>query len=124
MPPWPERASLQHSRLTPPSPSPPLTLIFIFIFTLTLGRERVHATSTLTLRLLQVHATSFNRFGSVPWSLRVPRSEVVLGATLGEGSFGVVFAASWRGRAVAVSLMTSPTPTPSPSPSPSPSPKP
>lgn len=50
----------------------------------------------------QVHATSFNRFGSVPWSLRVPRSEVLLGATLGEGSFGVVFAASWRGRAVAV----------------------
>ena len=72
----------------------------------------------------QVHATSFNRFGSVPWSLRVPRSEVVLGATLGEGSFGVVFAASWRGRAVAVSLKTCPTPTPSPSPSPSPSPKP
>ena len=50
----------------------------------------------------QVHATSFNRFGSVPWSMRVPRSEVLLGAALGEGSFGIVFAASWRGRAVAV----------------------
>ena len=50
----------------------------------------------------QVHATSFNRFGSVPWSMRVPRSEVLLGAALGEGSFGIVFAASWQGRAVAV----------------------
>ena len=74
-------------------------------YTLALHLLQMHATSIPALHLPQVHATSFNRFGSVPWSLRVPRSEVLLGATLGEGSFGVVFAASWRGRAVAVSLL-------------------
>ena len=83
-----------HTSRTPPQPQtaqiplpPPLPLAFA---------------PTLTRGQGQVHATSFNRFGSVPWSLRVPRSEVLLGATLGEGSFGVVFAASWQGRAVAV----------------------
>ena len=34
----------------------------------------------------QVETIAFNRFGSVPWSLRVPRSEVALGQVLGEGS--------------------------------------
>ena len=50
----------------------------------------------------QVETIAFNRFGSVPWSLRVPRAEVALGQVLGEGSYGVVYSASWRGRAVAV----------------------
>ena len=38
----------------------------------------------------------------MPWSLRVPRAEVLLGATLGEGSFGVVRAARYRNAPVAV----------------------
>ena len=45
----------------------------------------------------QVHTTRFNRFGSVPWLLRVPKDEVSLAAQLGEGSFGQVYAAAWRG---------------------------
>ena len=60
--------------------------------------------SVLVLAALgeQLHHTSFNRFGSVPWALRVPIYEVVLGAPLGEGSFGVVWAGSWRGRPIAL----------------------
>ncbi|KAL1507107.1 hypothetical protein AB1Y20_007963 [Prymnesium parvum] len=55
----------------------------------------------------QVHFTSFNQFGSIPWSLRVPVDEVVLGAPLGEGSFGAVWSGSWRGRTVALKRLRS-----------------
>ena len=50
----------------------------------------------------QLHSARFNQFGSVPWELRVPLSDIVLGGVLGEGTFGVVYSASCRGRAVAV----------------------
>ena len=50
----------------------------------------------------QVQLTSFNDVGVVPLGLVVETREVVLGPTLGEGSFGVVYSGTWRGRAVAV----------------------
>ena len=50
----------------------------------------------------QLASTSFTPFGSVPWALRVPLAHVRLGQQLGEGSFGVVYAAACRGRQVAV----------------------
>ena len=50
----------------------------------------------------EVHTTRFTKFGSVPWLLRVPISEVSIGAEVGEGAFARVYAGSWRGGAVAL----------------------
>ena len=55
----------------------------------------------------QVQLVAWNRVGVVPLRLLVPKRQLTLGRMLGEGSFGSVYAASWRGEAVAVKQLRS-----------------
>ena len=64
--------------------------------------EAVPTTIMLIAVGSQVVSTSFLSEGVVPWTLRVPARDIVIGAVLGEGAFGIVYQGSWSGRSVAV----------------------
>ena len=52
-----------------------------------------------------VTATKFNRFGAVPWLLRVPIERVDVGEVIGAGSFARVHRATYAGRPVALKVL-------------------
>ena len=72
-----------------------LTIYFV-------GLEALPAVITIGALGEQLSFTSFNRFGTVPWALRVPVGRLIPSSYLGQGAFGLVYSASLYGRMVAV----------------------